>query len=410
MEKINYAFKNKYFTNMKYFSSIFTLFTVLVLLSACTESKKQNAKENDYTIAAFYWPAYHYEPRLEFLFPEKTGEWEIIRNAVSKEEGHQHPKVPLWGYPDEANPKDMDLKISTALEYGVNTFIFDWYWFEKAPFLESCINEGFLKANNNRMNFYLMWANHDATTYWDVKNPRVDSVYWDGEVDREQFDIVVDRVISNYFKESSYLKINGEPVFCIYELNTLINGLGGPEKTKEALDYFRQKTVAAGFPGLHLQGILWAALPSTIEGVPGDPIRSQDDVLRYFGFKSLTNYCWAHLQNPDGDYEIWGDASTDMWNSFKEQFSMTYYPNITISWDANPRFPFKVGYINNSTPQKFEKYLIKARNYVDKNNIEPKIITINAWNEWSEGSYLEPDSTWEYGYLEAVRNVFGSTH
>ncbi|MDD2476674.1 MAG: glycoside hydrolase family 99-like domain-containing protein [Dysgonamonadaceae bacterium] len=368
--------------------------------------KEEKEKENDYIVAAFYWPAYHYEPRSEFLFPEKTGEWEIIRNAVSKEIGHLQPKVPLWGYQDEANPTDMSLKIKTALEYGVNTFLFDWYWFDKEPFLESCINNGFLKANNNRMNFYLMWANHDATTYWDVKNPRVDSVYWEGAVDREQFDIIVNRVISKYFKEPSYLKIDGEPVFCIYELNTLINGLGGPKRTKEALDYFRQKTIEAGHTGLHLQGILWEAMPSTIEGVPGDPIKSQDDVLTYFGFKSLTNYCWAHLQNPYGDYEVWGDASVNMWDGFKEQFSMTYFPNVTVSWDANPRFPFKVGYINNSTPKKFKKYLIKAKNYIDNNNIEPKIITINAWNEWSEGSYLEPDTTWGYEYLKAVRDVF----
>lgn len=381
----------------------------LSALIQCSSSTKKNDRttENDYTVAAFYWPAYHYEPKSEFLFPEKTGEWEIIRNALPKEEGHQQPKVPLWGYPDEANPEDMELKITTALEYGVNTFIFDWYWFEKAPFLERCINDGFLKANKGRMNFYLMWANHDATTYWDVKNPRVDSVYWEGEVDREQFDIVVDRVISQYFSNPSYLKIEGEPVFCIYELNTLIQGLGGAEKTKEALDHFRQKTIEAGFPGLHLQGILWEALPSSIDGVPGDPIKSQEDVLSFFGFKSLTNYCWAHLQNPDGDYEVWGDASTDMWAGFKDRFSMTYFPNVTVSWDANPRFPFKAGYINNSTPRKFEKYLSKAKKYVDDNHIEPKMITINAWNEWSEGSYLEPDTTWKYGYLEAVRNVFG---
>ncbi len=395
---------------MKHLFKLTALFIVLNLLSGCNARKNENKNENDYTVAAFYWPAYHYEPRSEFLFPEKTGEWEIIRNSLPKEEGHQQPKVPLWGYQDEANPEEMDLKIKTALEYGVNTFIFDWYWFEKKPFLESCINDGFLKANKERMNFYLMWANHDATTYWDVKNPRVDSVYWEGGVDREQFNIVVNRVISQYFKEPSYLKIEGEPVFCIYELNTLINGLGGPEKSKEALDYFRKKTIEAGFPGLHLQGILWEALPSTIEGVPGDPIKSQDDVLTYFGFKSLTNYCWAHLHNPDGDYEMWGDASTNMWNQFKDDFSMTYFPNLTVSWDANPRFPFKAGYINNSTPEKFKKYLIKAKKFIDDNNIEPKIVTINAWNEWSEGSYLEPDKTWGYGYLEAVKSVFGKTN
>lgn len=389
---------------------LFIFIAVLLTQTNCTNSsERQDEKRNDkYIVAAFYWPAYHYEPRSEFLFPDKKGEWEIIYNAVPKEDGHQQPKVPLWGYLDEANPADMDLKINTALEYGVNTFIFDWYWFEEKPFLERCINDGFLKANNDRMNFYIMWANHDATTYWDVKNPRVDSVYWEGGVNRQQFDIVADRIISRYFKQPSYLKIDGEPVFCIYELNTLINGLGGAEKTKEALDYFTQKTKEAGFPGLHLQSILWNALPSEIEGVPGDTIKSQNEVLDYFGFKSLTNYCWAHLQNPDGDFEIWGDSSTAMWDDFNNDFSITYFPNVTVSWDANPRFPFKAGYITNSTPHKFEKYLLKARNFIDENDINPKMVTINAWNEWSEGSYLEPDTTWKYGYLEAVRKIFKS--
>lgn len=395
---------------MNKFYFLFTGVAVLMIsiLPACNEPAKKSATENEaYIVATFYWPAYHYEPRAEFLFPDKKGEWEIIYNAVPKEEGHQQPNVPLWGYLDEADPADMDKKITTALEYGVNTFIFDWYWYEGEPFLESCINDGFMRANNGRMNFYLMWANHDATTYWDVDNPLIDSVMWKGGVDREQFDIVVDRVIHTYFKDPSYLKIDGEPVFSIYELNTLINGLGGAEETKDALEYFTQKTKEAGFPGLHLQSILWEALPGTIEGVPGDTISSQDEVLAYFGFKSLTNYCWAHLQNPDGDYEIWGDASTAMWDRFHTDFSMTYFPNVTVSWDANPRFLFKAGYIHNSTPRKFERYLVKAKEHIEKYNIEPKIVTINAWNEWSEGTYLEPDTIWEYQYLDAVKNVFG---
>lgn len=380
---------------------------IFLLLGCKNNAGKSNTKEPEYTVAAFYWPAYHYEPRAGFLFPDKKGEWEIIYNAVPKEEGHQQPKVPLWGYLNEADSADMNKKITEALAHGVNTFIFDWYWYEGQPFLESCINNGFLKANNGRMGFYLMWANHDATTYWDVDNPKIDSVIWKGGVNREQFNIVVDRVINNYFKDPSYLKIDGEPVFSIYELNTLINGLGGAEQTKEALDYFTEKTKTAGFPGLHLQSILWQALPGTLEGVPGDMITSQDEVLKYFGFKSLTNYCWAHLQNPDGDYEIWADASTEMWKQFHNDFSMTYFPNVTVGWDANPRFLFKAGYINNSTPQKFGKYLLKAKKHADNYNISPKIITVNAWNEWSEGSCLEPDTIWKYQYLDAVKSVFG---
>jgi len=360
---------------------------------------------DEYTVAAFYWPAYHFEPRSEFLFPDKKGEWEVIYGAKPKEEGHLQPKVPLWGYQDEANPKEMNRKIEAAVEHGVDVFIFDWYWYEGKPFLESCLNDGFLKANKNRMQFYLMWANHDATTYWDVDNPSIDSVIWRGGVEREQFNIVVDRVIEKYFRNESYYKIDGQPVFCIYELQTLIDGLGGAEQTKEALEYFRQETIKAGFPGLHLQGILWSALPSSIAGVPGDRIKSQQDVLTYFGFSSLTNYCWAHLKNPDGDYEQWADAATAMWADFERDFSIPYFPNVTVSWDANPRFLFKAGYITNSTPQKFAGYLQKAKDYVDRHHDIPKLITVNAWNEWSEGSYLEPDAQWKDGYLKALKAV-----
>lgn len=60
----------------------------------------------------------------------------------------------------------------------------------------------------------------------------------------------------------------------------------------------------------------------------------------------------------------------------------------------------------NIAPEKFKKYLVKARNFVDENNLHPKLITINAWNEWSEGSYLEPDSVGGYGYLEVLKSVF----
>nr|WP_294870536.1 glycoside hydrolase family 99-like domain-containing protein [uncultured Pedobacter sp.] len=392
--------------SLSYNRSLFFLaiaIAIATIFQSCSIKKKV---PQDYDVAAFYWPAYHYEPRAEFLFPEKKGEWEIIYKAQPKEKGHAQPKVPLWGYLDEANPKDMDKKITAAVDHGVNTFIFDWYWYEGKPFLEDCINEGFLKANKGRMKFYLMWANHDATTYWERKNPKKDSVIWKGSVDRKQFNIVVDRVIEKYFKDPGYYKIDGAPVFCIYELHTLIAGLGGATQTKEALDYFREKTIAAGFPGLHLQGILWQALPSSIAGVPGEKIGTQNKVMEYFGFNSLTNYCWAHLQNPDGDYEKWADLSTNMWQGFSNDFTIPYFPNLTISWDANPRFPYKTGYINNPAPEKFAKYVEKAKAFADAHPKQRKLITINAWNEWSEGSYLEPDTLHKMGYLDVLKRAF----
>ena len=62
-----------------------------------------------------------------------------------------------------------------------------------------------------------------------------------------------------------------------------------------------------------------------------------------------------------------------------------------------------------STPDKFQIMLQNAKAFIEQKNIQPKIIMINAWNEWGEGSILEPRADkWGFEYLEAVKNVFSS--
>ena len=64
----------------------------------------------------------------------------------------------------------------------------------------------------------------------------------------------------------------------------------------------------------------------------------------------------------------------------------------------------------NNSPESFAAYLQKAREYVRNHPNQPKLIIINAWNEWVEGSYLEPDMRWGYGYLEAVKKVMSGAY
>lgn len=67
-----------------------------------------------YDIAAYYWPAYHDEPRWRRFMPEGQGEWQTIRKARPKFPGHWQPRVPLWGYGDEAEPQVMAQKIEAG--------------------------------------------------------------------------------------------------------------------------------------------------------------------------------------------------------------------------------------------------------------------------------------------------------
>ena len=337
------------------------------------------------------------------MWPEGTGEWEIIRKGTPRFPGHYQPKQPLWGYELDDDPQVMEKWIDAATEHGVNVFIFDWYWFDGGPFLESCINNGFLKARNNAgMKFYLMWANHDVRrNYWNVHRYGDDtSLLWDGAVDLENFKIIVDRVISRYFKQPNYYKIDGEPVFSIFSIQNLVEGLGGLEKSAEALEYFRDEVKKAGFPGLHIQLIGF--------GAPQEDLLNNIEQL---GASSVTKYNWGG-PHPE-DYIQWGVESMQRREQWDSALSIPYIPNASIGWDDTPRFPHKtakdmVHY--NKSPEAFAAFLQQAKEYCDDHPGQPPLITVFSWNEWVEGGYLLPDIKYGFGHLEAVKRVISGIY
>ncbi|MCB0686979.1 MAG: glycoside hydrolase family 99-like domain-containing protein [Saprospiraceae bacterium] len=400
--------KNKNCAN-SYIPSLLLLISILI--PACNQPEKNSGvqtesipeNKTEYNVAAYIWPSCHHDERFgDMLWPDKTGEWEIIQKGTPRFPGHYQPKVPLWGYEMDNNPKVMEKWIDAAVSHGVNTFIFDWYWFDDGPFLESSLNDGFLQAaNRDKMNFYLMWANHDVKqNYWNVhKYQNDDHQLWDGAVDLENFKIVADRVINNYFKQPNYFKINGEPVFSIFSLQNLTEGLGGIEPTSEALEYFRSKTMEAGFPGLHLQLITY-----------GLPTKERLETLDKLKITSLTQYNWGWMKEPD--YIKWATRAIDIRTQWDEALTIPFFTNVSIGWDDTPRFPAKdendiVRF--NKSPQSFAAFLEEAKAYCDRHPEQPKLITIFSWNEWIEGGYLLPDMKYGYEYLQKVRDVLDGT-
>jgi hypothetical protein len=100
-------------------------------------------------------------------------------------------------------------------------------------------------------------------------------------------------------------------------------------------------------------------------------------------------------------------------------YGVPYFPNVTMGWDPTPRMPAgqrhdnrgypNMGVVVNNTPARFEAALAQAKALAAATlPPEQRIVTINAWNEWTEGSYLEPDKENAMAYLEAVGRVFGA--
>lgn len=373
--------------------------------------KRDLLDKYNYDIAAYVWPSYHPDNRAKIFWPDGMGEWQTVLSNKPKYEGHKQPRYPLWGYINEADPYVAEMEINAAADHGVNVFIFDWYWYDGMSFLEGHLNEGYLKArNNDRVKFYLMWANHDVNHIWDKRNagqkPKNDRNIWKGSVDREEFEVICHRVIKNYFGHPSYYKVGGKPSFMIYELDVLIEGLGGVKQTQDALKWFRKEAKKAGFLGLDLQVTLRKD-SKKVKDSEGNVIGTYNDIARQLGFDGLTHYQFAHFTNINRDYmDVLPDAVFE-WNKASSDKDTPYYPNVSIGWDDNPRYEMlKPNILKNNTPENFEKALREAKKYVDEHPGQAPLITVNSWNEWTETSYLMPCTMYGYGYLQAVQKVF----
>ena len=378
----------------------FLLFAVAVALIACGEK----AQKPDYYVAAYIWPSCHDDATArEYVWPDGEGEWEVIKKGNPRFEGHYQPRLPYWGYELDNDPVVVEKWINTALAHGVNTFIYDWYWFDDKPFLESALNDGFLKApSNEKMNFYIMWANHDVKrNYWNYhRYGDDDSILWNGDVDRASFEKIVDRIINQYFTRPNYLKIEGCPVFAIFSMRIFMRGLGGEEPAREALAYLREKVREAGFPDVHIQGI---------SGGPSDPSAQRlDTIVGRMEALGMDSFAFYNMGGFDVDYKTHCENAKAIREGLDAKLNVPVFPCVSIAWDDTPRFPKKgaddvTRY--NGTPENFAAALRLAKQYADEHPEQFPLITINAWNEWVEGSYLLPDKVNGFGYLEAVKSV-----
>jgi len=236
--------------------------------------------------------------------------------------------------------------------------------------------------------------------YWNVHRYKEDSSQlWDGAVDEENFRVIVDRVIERYFVQPNYYRLDGKPVFSIFSIQNLVESFGSLHKTREALDYFRQACIQAGYPGLHIQLIAF-----------GSPGQEQLEQIEYLGVDSVTKYNWGG-PHPE-DYLQWGKESGQRRERWAEALDIPYFSNVSIGWDDSPRFPHKgrkdlVHY--HKSPEAFAAFLQHARYYCDSHPEQRALITIFSWNEWIEGGYLLPDMKHGFSYLEAVQSVLNGS-
>lgn len=377
--------------------------------------------------AAYYFPNFHADSANERIHGAGWTEWDLVRYGTPRFAGHQQPKRPLWGEEDESDPAVMERKASVAAEHGINAFVFDWYWYEDKPFLSGALENGFMPLDEHPVQFALMWANHDWGTmhpisYYQAKYNKGD-VLFTGRVTDAEWDTMTGYIIETYFKHPAYWLIDGRPYFSIYNAASLIESFGSLENIRRRLDLFRIKTEAAGFPGLHLN-LIEVFTPNIVFE---ESVTEWPEMVKDCGFDSVTAYSWAHFTQQliphfkelrtTYDYAACGERVFNLWKNQQAKYDVPFFPHVTMGWDSSCRTvqsdkwenmgygPFSFIWENN-TPDEFRRYLEMAKQFIAESGQNLPLF-INAWNEWPEASYLEPDTVNGYGYLEAVREVCG---
>ena len=373
---------------MKIFTTI-ACSALAVAFASCGSSPKKTEDPDRITVACYYFPNYHtHDRRNDSLKGDGWAEWELVKKARPCFDGQQQPKVPAWGYT-----------------------------YDDGPFLNRALDEGFLKApNTEKLKFALMWANHDWLDIHPYTKGDEQKILYPGRVTPETFDKIGDRIIKEYFTKPNYWTVDGKPYFSVYDVQKFVENFGSVEAARAAMDKLREKAVAAGLPGVHWNLVTWGN-----PVLPGEKAaENTPELLKKLGFDSGTSYVWIHhtpLPDLQTDYLKAMDDYFAFWDKARAEYGVPYYPNVTMGWDPSPRYVeqtpegiknYLVTYtIGNNTPENFREALQRTKDRLLADPNGPRILNINSWNEWTEGSYIEPDSIHGTGYLEAIKAVFG---
>jgi hypothetical protein len=130
------------------------------------------------------------------------------------------------------------------------------------------------------------------------------------------------------------------------------------------------------------------------------------------GFSANTAYSYYGV-DPDSKYEWKGGCAVPyedmvphfetMWQAYAKRSGIDYIVPVGSNWDDRPRARQHARAIVGKTPDLFEKMCRASLNYVDTHN---HLAIIEAWNEWGEGSFIEPDKQFGFDFLDRVRKVY----
>ncbi len=355
-------------------------------------------------IIAFHLPQFHTIPENDEWWGKGFTEWVNVRKATPLFCHHNQPRIPLDdNYYDMLDENSIQRQFDLAKEYGIHGFCYYHYWFNGKLLLEKPLEK--MLRMENKVPYFFCWANEPWARTWDGKaNHILMPQYYGGEREWEEHF----QYLLQFFKDSYYMKKNEKPILVIYRTNDI------PD-CEAMIDYFDRRCQECGYAGIYLveeknsfQNQLSCSNASAIlDFEPMYTLTNDRSMVGRIADK-IRNVLFNHQTGNSMlvyKYDcIWKRI---LRRKINDSEGRKEYRGAFVDWDNTPRKGRKGLICLGANPKKFEKYMKKLIGIVEKEGSE--FVFINAWNEWGEGTYLEPDKKHGYGYLEVIRELCQTT-
>jgi lipopolysaccharide biosynthesis protein len=337
-------------------------------------------------LIAFYLPQFHPIPENDEWWGKGFTEWTNVAKARPLFEGHFQPRLPTdLGFYDLRLREIRHQQIALAKKYGIYGFCYHYYWFSGKRLLEKPIDD-MLADTESDMPFCLCWANENWTRRWDAKEHEILIAQKYAPSDEQDFILGIIR----FFQDPRYIRLNGAPLLIVYRPQQLPN-------PRRSTMIWRQVCQEAGIPDIHLCAALTHGNETYQKygfdsGVQFPPHNLKlNTINREFEF-------FERFRGRVFDYGEIARAYLDEEYSGQHVFK-TVFP----SWDNTARRKDGATIVLNATPENYEYWLSQA---IDRargsSRSGDRIVFVNAWNEWAEGCYLEPDQVYQTAFLEGT--------
>jgi hypothetical protein len=351
--------------------------------------------QNDPKIFAYYLPQFHAIPVNDKNFGKGFTEWTNVSRSTPLFLGHIQPRVPYdLAFYNLENISVIERQVTLAKQYGLYGFCFYYYWFSGKKVLDRPLKL-FLDSKID-FKFHLMWANENWSKLWDGGNK---NIILEQKFDESQIDDFYHDLLP-YIKDDRYEKINNKPILAVYRVSMFTEKL-----FRKFVNSLNELAIKDGFDGFYFLGTnsfcfsepqkynLKGLIEFPPHGLIGSPgIRAVTTDLEWFNLKAKFNVYDIHDWIKDKGYIK------------KEKFSV--FRCCFPGWDNSPRKAYSDGSVFMMQPDDFYSWLSGIIRWTKANHKDnERYIYINAWNEWGEGAFLEPDIRCGYNSLFNLRRA-----